>query len=368
MDLQLTESQALLRESIRALVESEVDFRRVRELESAGQWDERLWTKLASLGWLGLPVAEELGGGGGTLIDTAIVLEELTRRAASLPYAEVMASALTLARDDSLRGLVEACVGGTAIVVPAVLDEGDSFESMSREELVAGAVNGNRPFVDYGQFATAYLVRVRRDGDDALELAEAGQAGVSAEPSHTTGRTPAAVVRFDHASSSPVSGRAGHARLLLLGRALASIQCVANASQALDMSVDYVKNRVQFGRPIGSFQAVQHHIANMALLVEAARFLAYEAVGSLDAGPGDADQVAVAKAFASRAAVEVTALAHQLHGGIGVTEEYDLHFFSLRAKERAIAWGTADECVGLLAQRAEAPVDWFNGTTLPVPA
>src|SRR5205823_9971223 len=118
------------------------------------------------------------------------------------------------------------------------------------------------------------------------------------------------------------------------------VACLGYAQKAFDMALDYVKNRVQFGRPLGSFQAVQHHCANMAIQLQAARFMAYEAAWAVGEGSSTSEQVALGKAFAARSAIEVTALAHQLHGGIGITAEYDLHFFGRRAKERAMAWGT----------------------------
>ena len=106
---------------------------------------------------------------------------------------------------------------------------------------------------------------------------------------------------------------------------------------------------------------MQHHVANVASLLEATRFMVYEAVWSLEQDKSSAEQVATVKAWASKTAVEVTALAHQLHGGIGVTEEYDLHFFSLRAKERSVAWGTAGECMRVVAKSIRKPTDWTTG-------
>jgi alkylation response protein AidB-like acyl-CoA dehydrogenase len=144
-----------------------------------------------------------------------------------------------------------------------------------------------------------------------------------------------------------------------LGRALAAVQCLGCAQQALDMTVEYVSQRVQFGQPIGAFQAVQHHCANMATLVESTRFLAYEAMSAIDRGSASERQIAIAKASASRTVAEVTMMAHQLHGGIGIVEEYDLYFFSLRGKERALAWGSAEECLSIVAKHIEEAEDWL---------
>jgi alkylation response protein AidB-like acyl-CoA dehydrogenase len=123
--------------------------------------------------------------------------------------------------------------------------------------------------------------------------------------------------------------------------------------------VAYAKLREQFGKPIGSFQAVRHHCANMAMRVASARSLAFEALSALDAGLDAGTRVAAAKASASLAAPEVTMLAHQIHGGNGVIEENDLYFFTLRAKERSLAWGSAEECLAELAASVDRPVEWL---------
>jgi alkylation response protein AidB-like acyl-CoA dehydrogenase len=129
--------------------------------------------------------------------------------------------------------------------------------------------------------------------------------------------------------------------------------------QALEMSVAYTAVRKQFGRPIATFQAVQHHAADMAMALESTRFLVYEAVDALERDTATDPQVAIAKAAASQAAPEVVMLAHQLHGGQGFIEENDLYFFSIRGKERSLAWGTAEECLALIAEGVERPEDWL---------
>jgi alkylation response protein AidB-like acyl-CoA dehydrogenase len=117
--------------------------------------------------------------------------------------------------------------------------------------------------------------------------------------------------------------------------------------------------REQFGRPIGSFQAVQHHAANMASRVASTRFLVYEALYALDRGRASPRQVAFAKASASRMVPEVTMLAHQIHGGNGMIEENDLYFFTLRGKDRSLAWGSAEECLAEAADCVEDPQQWL---------
>ena len=361
MDTALSEDQTLLRDSLRDLLAKEADFGRLRDMEKTGGFDTALWAKLAELGWLGLAFPESSGGGGGSLVDVALAVEELARVAALVPYAEVMMASATLSRfvtPAADAGLEAAIMSGQAILVPAILDEADSFDALAGTADRSAGFSGSRLFVDYGASATGFLVRAEGAAGTELRLIDATQESVKARPLETIARVPSAAITFNNAAGERVAGTDGYAFLLQFGRTLAAVQCLGYAQAALDMTLDYVRNRVQFGRPIGSFQAVQHHCANMALATDAARFLVYEAAWAVDQGCSTGDQVATAKAWASKTAVEVTALAHQLHGGIGVTEEYDLHFFSLRAKERAIAWGTADECLAVAARTIEQPVEW----------
>jgi alkylation response protein AidB-like acyl-CoA dehydrogenase len=166
-------------------------------------------------------------------------------------------------------------------------------------------------------------------------------------------------VRYQEVAAERIADAGALESLVRLGRALASVQCVGAMQQALDMTVAYANVREQFGTTIGSFQAVRHHCANMAIRVASARMLAYEALDSIDRGVATDASVATAKVAASRAAPEVTMLAHQIHGGNGVIEENDLYFYTLRAKESSLAWGTVDDCLDIVAAQVHAESDWF---------
>ena len=359
MDTTLSEAQRLLRDSIRAYLRNEVPFDRIRALERDGGVDQALWDYLQGAGFLALPFAASRGGAGGELTDDAVVLEELTRRACVIPFMETIAAALAIERhgdatiaDEIVRGVS----GGTVTIAPALQSAPTANGAAPR--VVAGALSGERPFVDYGADVTHHLVEAVADGESGLYLVDARGEGVTAEPLSTIARAP--VARCSYAAA-PVRRAGGGEALRFLrraGRALCAIQCLGNAQQALDMTVEYVGMRVQFGRPIGSFQAVQHHCADMATQTLGARFLTYRAVWSLDQGIAGDRQIAKAKALASRAATEVTMQAHILFGGIGYTEEYDLHFFSRRGKERALAWGSVDECLRLAADRLDEAQPW----------
>jgi alkylation response protein AidB-like acyl-CoA dehydrogenase len=356
MEISLSEEQALLRSSLRETLAQEVSFDRVRELEGSGSVDRDLWASLAGLGWLTLPFPEEAGGGGGSIMDLAVATEEVARSAAVVPFAEVIAAGLAVSRfgsPDSASGIVGEVLRGEQMLVPAVLDASDSFDSIDGT-IDGGTFTGERRYVDFAPGADAFLIRT----GSGLHHVRTDPATVQIEQLSGIARLPIANVAFSGASASLVSGMEGWTFLSRLMRLLSAVECLAFASVAAEMATEYVKNRVQFGRPLGSFQAVQHHCANMALLNHGTRFLVYEAVWALDQDVVTDEQVAMAKAWAARSAVEVTALSHQLHGGIGVTEEYDLHFFSRRAKHYGVAWGTPEECLDLVAATVTRPVDW----------
>jgi alkylation response protein AidB-like acyl-CoA dehydrogenase len=361
MDLALSETQTLIRDAIRAYLEHEVPFNRVRQLERDGGHDHLLWTYLKDAGFLGLPFPVSDGGSGGEMTDLAILLEELTRRAVIIPFAETMTSALAIQRFAEpavAKRIVEAVGAGQMTISPAILEANDRFDNLSLRTH-DGHITGEKRFVDYGNTTTHHLVAAYDGEDLGLYLVDAQSPQVSFRTLRHIGRTPQAHVSYSAAVAEKVGTAAAFEFLCLLGRSLAAIQCLANAQQALDMTVEYVAMRVQFGRPIGTFQAVQHHCANMATMVLASRYLCYEAVWKLDRGLATARDVAIAKAQASRTATTVPMLAHQLHGGIGFTEEYDLHFFSRRGKERAISWGTKEDSLRVIAETLEEVDSWL---------
>ena len=361
MNPDFTETQGLLQHSIRQYLEAEVGFARIRELEEKRQPDQKLWSGMASQGWLGIALPEAVGGGDAGLVEAGILVHELARRAAIVPAVEVMASAVLLARhamgDES--DLLKAIVDGRAIVVPALLEADDAFSQVAAAVDGAGKLRGEKHYVDYADFATHHLVSAVGPEGLGLYLVQRSDAAVTSEPLRCTGRTPQAIVRYAGAVARRVAEAAAVATLVDLGRALVSAQILGCMEVALEQTVAYTNVRVQFGQPLSTFQAVQHHAANMAMAVESARFMVYEALDALENGRGNSHDIAVLKAFVSRAVPEVTMLAHQLHGGQGLIEENDLYFFTVRGKDRALAWGSAEECLDRIAQEVESAPHWL---------
>jgi alkylation response protein AidB-like acyl-CoA dehydrogenase len=363
MNLELSETQSLLRDTVRSYLEAELPYDRIRKLEKEGRSDSVLWKAIVEQGWIGLPFSEARGGAGGSLVEVGLLVEEFARRAAIAPILEVVAVGRILdahcytrtqTHGDSVGDLIAAILAGDAVVVPAIW-EGGGCEGEVALECREGTISGRKTFVDYGRFATHHLVAVR----DGLVLVDAAGPSVATDPLRSIGRTPVCHVSYENAPATRVAGPEACAELVRLGRTLAAVQIVGAMQQALDMTVAYAKVRKQFGVTISTFQAVRHHAANMAIRVASARLLAYETLDAIDRGVATDAQVAITKASASRAAPEVTMLAHQIHGGNGVIEENDLYFYTLRAKEQSLAWGSFDECMAVVAGQVHEPQDWF---------
>lgn len=369
MNPQLDETQLLLRDTLRQFLERELSFDRVRECEREARADAALWRTLVKQGWLATPFPAALEGGGGGMVCAGILVEEFSRRAALIPIAEVLTAALTLQRCGApCGGLLRRVLAGEAVVTPAILEAGDSFDGIAAEALPAGTaavgeaawlLRGEKCFVDYAQFASHHLVAAQCGGERGLYLVESADPGVKCEATPALGRIPQAQVRYDGARAVRAAGAEAVGELVRIGRALTCAQLLACMEVSLEQTVAYTNLREQFGRALSTFQAVQHHAANMAMHCEASRFLTYEVLDALERRSADDRQVALAKASLSRAAPEVLMTGHQLHGGQGFIEENDLYFFTLRGKDRSVAWGTAEECLALAATGVEQKARWL---------
>jgi alkylation response protein AidB-like acyl-CoA dehydrogenase len=369
MDLELTPTQELLQATAADLLEREAPFERTRELERTGRSDEVLWRAICRQGWLGVAVGEACGGAGESVVDLGLLVEAVARRAAIVPLLEVAVCMHVIERHaapDRASSLIGDVLEGEVIVVPAVLEDDDRFGTGTAELDEAGRLSGHKSFVDHARMATHHLVSARDAEGPGLFLVSTRGEGVELAALENVGWTPSARVVYARAPAERIAaGETALLELVRLARALAAVQVSACMGRSLEGAVEYAKLREQFGKPIGSFQAVRHHCANMAIRVASARWLAFEALSALEVcgrsgGTEAADRlVATAKASASRAAPEVTMLAHQIFGGNGVILENDHYFFTLRARERALAWGTLDECLASMAEGVSAENDWL---------
>jgi alkylation response protein AidB-like acyl-CoA dehydrogenase len=344
-----------LREIARRLLEKESSTRSVRAV-SDGELghDAALWQTMAQLGWTGLGIPEELGGSGSGFPEQAVVLGELGRAVTPGPYLStvVLGAGVLLACDQTSRtadllGSVARGELALSVVVPA---GGDRTLAEARRTDTGLVLTGTAPFVLDAAAASLLLV-VARDLDQPgrvlVVAVPASTPGVEHRVIPTIDRTRRlAAVSFAEAVVEPggVLGRFDERTFLswLTDRAAAALvaDSVGGAQRVLEMSVEYAKVRVQFGRPIGTFQAIKHKCADMLLVVEASKAAAEEAAERVPALPGgEWRPVAVAKAYVCDAYAKVTADALQLHGGIGYTWEHDLHLFFKRSKLNQALFG-----------------------------
>lgn len=374
MDLSLSETQEMFKQSARDFLAAEFPIWLVREVEA----DELghspgIWRKMAELGWLGVPFPEELGGLEASLQDVAVLAEEMAQSAALSPYMPTLLAGLLILREGDeaqQQSYVPRICSGDLIMSTALVEPSGSYEAegvqLTAVETDAGFVlNGTKLFVEYANAADELICVARTaSGSEAADgislfVVPADAPGVGIEPLRVIGGDRQCEVAFENVvvSRDRLLGELGGAWpavewMLDVARAIASVELVGFGQKALDMTVDYIGYREAFGRPIGTFQAAQHHCANMATWLEGARWASYEAVWRLSEGLDARFHAAVAKAAASNAAREITMLAHQLHGGIGYMEEFDLHFYSRRAKGWELKWGTPDQMFLKVAELA----------------
>ncbi len=358
MDLRLTELQELLKTNAEEFLAREAPPSRIREIEEAGQSDAALWTEMAGLGWPGLPIAEQYGGQGGSLLDCAVLIEQLCRAAMLSPFQNGVLCAATIQAhgDEALKqDLLPRIANGTVVTAAAIEQSGTATDAPSTT-YEAGRVNGRKFLVEYARSAEVQLVTALQDGTPGIAVVAADQPGVQIERDlHSIGDTPQCVVSYDNAEASAfIAGQDAVDYMQRLGSAIASFECYAHSQKSLDMAVDYVQMRVQFGRPIGAFEPVQQRVADMAIQVEASRFLTHELIWQIEAGELDPAQVPLVQGITARAATDVTMWSHVLHGGIGFMKEYDLQFHTRRGKEASLRWGGMREAVTAIGDAALA--------------
>lgn len=352
MDIRLSELQELIRDSADDFLTRESPPARMREIEWARAPDMELWQQMVDLGWTGLPIAEGHGGQGAQLVDLGVLIEQLCRHALLSPYQQTMLGAAIVQRhgDDVVQGALLPRIVAGETCAPALMEsEGGLFGALTVSN-DGNTLAGTKRFVEFGETSDVHLVAAHRNGNLGLAIVPRAQPGVSTSALSGVGLTPQADVIYDQANIEGwIEGAEAVDYLRVLGSAISSLECYAHAQRALDMTVEYVQVRVAFGRPIGTFEAVQGRCADAATLVTAVRYLAYEQLYRLDQGEVNPLQAAKVKSIASRAMVEATNWGHVLHGGVGYMAEYDLQFHTRRGKEASLRWGDPRESLSMVA-------------------
>ncbi|WP_396454241.1 acyl-CoA dehydrogenase family protein [Actinomadura sp.] len=352
-DLLYSEIENDLRAGVRELLDDKAPWSSVLAgTEKDEPYDAGLWRALAAqLGCAGLPVPEDLGGAGATWRETAVVMEELGRTAAPVPFltSSVIATAALLAAGE--RDLLAELAAGSRIAVLAVPFSTAPGDEVPAVQAADGTLTGEVTSVADGMAADVFLV----PASGALYAVDAADARRTAVTSLDMTRR-LADAAFSAAPARRV-GDVGAARAALLtGAAMLASEQLGLAQRCLDDTVAYVKTRYQFGRPVGSYQGLKHRLADLWTSITQARAVARHAASCAAAGDGDAPvAAAVAQAHCSAVAVKAAEECVQMHGGIGFTWEHPAHLFLKRAKADSIALGTPDRHRAALAALVDLP-------------
>jgi alkylation response protein AidB-like acyl-CoA dehydrogenase len=363
MDFGQNEETVMLRESAERFFREKCPPSLVKELVKGEiGYSTTLWKEMAELGWLGLIYDEKYGGSGGAFFDLFILSEEIGKALLPSPFfCSAVLSGLIIneAADESLKKvLLPPVIKGEKIFTLALFDEQGSYDfedpNVKAEETENGdyIINGTRILVPYGHVADAILVCAGLEGPGSggptIFQIDGKAKGIKTTPLDTLTEEKASAVIFENVrlSSERVIGNRGEgaAYLTKILPKATIIKCgemLGGLDRVVEMTVAYMKERHQFGRPLGSLQAVQHHCADLATYLETTRLIACQAASMLSEGIDCDKEVAMAKAWCSDAYKKSTWIAHQLHGGIGFTEEHDLHLYYKHAKESELAFGSS---------------------------
>jgi alkylation response protein AidB-like acyl-CoA dehydrogenase len=362
MDLGLTEAQQMLKNSAREFLETECPETYVRAMEE----DERgytpeLWQQIADQGWLGLTFPEQYGGVGLNFVDLSILLEEMGRALLPGPYfSTVVLAGLCLQEigsEEQKQEFLPRIAEGGIIVTLALTEPSARWDAQGVQTTAAATddgftLNGTKLFVPNAHVSDYIIVAARTgEGEQDISLFIVGRdtPGIQQTLLKTIASDRQSELVFNNVdvpSSALLGGlNKGWATIekaLAWGAVGKCAEMVGGGQQVLDMTVEYAKQRVQFGRPIGSFQAIQHHCANMATDVEGSRYITYQAAWRLSEDLPAENEVAMAKAWVSDAYRRVCALGHQCHGAIGFTKEHNMQLYSRRAKAAELMFGDSD--------------------------
>ena len=368
MNFAFTEEQEELRKTVRAFLEAKSPESAVRELmETETGYDTAVWAQMAEqMGLQGLHIPEEFGGSGYSYVELGIVLEEMGRALLCAPFfSSVVLAANTLLQsgDDAAKKThLPGIAGGETIATVAFTEPSGKWDEagITMEATAAGGgftLNGTKMFVLDGHTAELIVVAARTGKGVSLFTVEGSAQGLTRVALSTMDQTrKQARLEFDNVPATLLGTEGEGWKVLSTVLDLAAVglaaEQVGGAQKVLEMAVEYAKVRVQFGRPIGSFQAIKHKCADMLLEVESAKSAAYYGMWCASEMNDELPSVAsLAKAYCSEAYFHATAENIQIHGGIGFTWEHPAHLYFKRAKSSELLFGDPTYHRELLAQR-----------------
>jgi len=376
MDLGLSEEQEMLKNFARDFLEKECPEKLVRDMEEDEKgYSPELWQKMAEQGWQGLVIPPEYGGSGMTFVDLIILLEEFGRALVPGPFIPTVIGGaipiMEMGSEAQKKEFLPKLAAGEMIMTLALTEPAGRFdaEGVELEAKAEGdsfVLNGTKLFVRDSHVSDYMVVAARTSAKGGS--ASGGKKGANPEDgitlllvdskspgiTHTLLKTIASdmqtEIKFEKVKvpkgnvlGQVDKGWAGVKNVMLKATVAECAYLVGLAQMDFEISVNYAKERVQFGRPIGAFQAIQHKCADMVTDVDGARFIMYKAAWSVSENEPDAEMdVHMAKAWCAEATRRVVAHGQQIHGGIGFTKDYKLQLYFRRQKAAELAWGDAD--------------------------
>ena len=372
MDLRLTEQQEILKKSARDFLTKECPKAKIRELEKDPKgYDPELWKKMAELGWLGFNIPEEYEGMGYSFEDLAVHIEEVGRNILPGPYLSTVVNTYAIVEagtDEQKKEYLSKISYGNLIVTLAWLEENGLFEPSGVTLKAANkgtdyVLNGTKMFVDGAHVSDLMFVVARtREGAGAdgitLFLVDAKSSGIKTEVIPTIAHDHLCEVVFKDAAvpAKNILGKVDKGwpvlqMLIRKGSILKSAESLGGLQTVLEMTVAYAKERTQYDRPIGAFQALQHKMSDMWIAMGTSKYLLYEAAWLESNGMPSAKEASMSKAYINEAYKLVSALGVKLHGGIGTSNDHDVPLYFRRAKAADTVYGSTDYHRELVAQQ-----------------
>ena len=362
MDFSFSEEQQEIQNLAAQILGDKVTHERLKEIEASPDWfDRELWAELAKAGLVGIALPEEHGGGGFGILEAALVLEEVGRTVAPVPYyATVVLGALPIAEfgsDDQKKRLLPGVADGEVILTAALTEDLNLDPASPTTTAKNGRLTGTKMLVPAAHLATAIVVPTA----DGVFLVDPKASGVEVERLITTSGEPQFKVTLNDAEGEPLGDASQGAAIIewIVDRATAALCAIqlGVCEQALKMTAEYTSTREQFERPLAAFQAVAQRAADAYIDTEGVRLTAWQAVWRLAEGLPASDELAVAKFWAAEGGQRVVHAAQHLHGGIGVDVDYPLHRYFLWAKQCELTLGSATpQLVKLGKSLADQPV------------
>ena len=365
MDVLLNEEEEMVKNAAREFLEGECPPSLAREMEVDDLgYPPDLWRQMAQLGWLGMSLPESLGGQGLPVTYLGIIIEEIGRAIAPVPFHSTTVAALTIAADgtpEQQQSVIPKVCSGDSVLTWALTERDPRFlaETIQTQATEQGGnfvINGTKMFVDNFGASEKCLVVCRTspasDSNQGLSLllVDSSSAGITNIPLTTLAKDKQSQVIFENVSV-PKANLIGQVdqgwpiAVAMIERAtlLLCAQMVGATRKDAEMAIEYAKNRAAFGRPIGSFQSIQHLCADMTLWVDGAQMLTYEALWKMDEGLPFAVEISQAKSFCNDKCEAVVRSSQVIHGGIGFMMEFDLHLWFRRVTSWTMRLGTSFE-------------------------